>query len=765
MLTRARRQRWQVYLLALGLFVVGVTATQRAIEWYDHPIAGILVDPDLAVANIGWPTWDGVRDHLRFPDRVVAVDGQDLTRRSDDFPARAWDRAIEAADASGKKSVHVRVETQAGPREVDLAITHLNAGAWWVNAGGIIFSAIFYGLAGLIALATHPDGKLARTFASAAIVCSLFLFSFFDFHTTRVLVPVWHVAFAMSGALLIALAMRVPDDIKLLERHSWILRLVQGVGASLAIALLVRDVLHLDTVSLRVTCSLFLGASLVFFCATLVIRFFLARGARRATLRALLGGLVPVNGVIAIGVLGGMLTSQASTLAFYVFPAITLSPLAAVIAFIRHDLWGSRALLSRVLTNAVVATLACALGVALATALVAASGMSFPHATLATATGGVLSAALVILALRASDRGFFPSRAEYKPTIAHLSEELTELRDPQAVATEIERTVRRWLAADKVEFTLSKPGDDEEPVSEISMSAKDEFTLSIDFGGSRLGILRVGKKRGGALFTSEDIDLLQTISNQAALAVAHALSYRELEERRQQQAAAWRGERLALIETLTAEIAHEIRYPINYFRSVFYRRAETENLDPEEIEIGREEVDRLERLVGGLRRLSASRLERRAISLVQLASRAEVLLSDALGSRRLDVSIPEGVVLRCDIDQTTQIVVNLVSNALDATNSNDHVGIEWSSQGTGGELVIWDTGVGFDGDASQLFAPWFTTKPRGTGLGLAITQRIVRAHGWSIDARRERGRTRFVIAVPGSDVSEAPPRAPASEVA
>jgi signal transduction histidine kinase len=79
---------------------------------------------------------------------------------------------------------------------------------------------------------------------------------------------------------------------------------------------------------------------------------------------------------------------------------------------------------------------------------------------------------------------------------------------------------------------------------------------------------------------------------------------------------------------------------------------------------------------------------------------------------------------------------------------------------------VWDDGLGFEGDASRLFAPWFTTKPRGTGLGLAIAHRIVRAHGWSIDASRTDGLTCFVVSIPASDVvsSErpAPVAAPAS---
>jgi signal transduction histidine kinase len=324
------------------------------------------------------------------------------------------------------------------------------------------------------------------------------------------------------------------------------------------------------------------------------------------------------------------------------------------------------------------------------------------------------------------------------------------------VARAVERTVRRWLACDYVHF-VARLGDGETTPPPITFSAH-ELSLPVSFRGDILGVLHVGTKSGGALFTTEDLDLLRTIANQTALALAHAHSYRELEERRRQQAAAWRGERIALIETLAAEIAHEVRYPINYFRSVFQRGTQIGKLDAEEIEIGCEEVDRLERLVSGLRRVAHHRLERRVVPLALLAARTEVLLRDALGPRGLDITISEGVSLRCDLDQATQVLVNLLSNALDAAGNDGRVGLIWqvregqAREGEGGELVIWDDGPGFGGDVSQLFAPWFTTKPRGTGLGLAITQRIVRAHGWSIDARRAEGRTQFVIAIPVGDL-------------
>jgi signal transduction histidine kinase len=359
-----------------------------------------------------------------------------------------------------------------------------------------------------------------------------------------------------------------------------------------------------------------------------------------------------------------------------------------------------------------------------------------------------------VVALDLLDRGVFASRAEYKPTIEQLSEQLTSMTTRSEVAAAIERTVRRWLACDKVEFRSADGGEvDGLPHESGERAIVEGKALSLDvrFRETTLGVLRVAGKRGGAPFTTDDVDLLQTIANQAALALAHAQAYEELDQRRRQQVAAWREERAAIVETVAAEITHEVRYPINFFRSIFQPG---HTLDEEEIEIGCEEVSRLERLVAGLRRVTGQRIDRHFVPLVSLTARAELLLRDTLGGRRLDMAVPEGVSIRCDADHVTQVLVNLLANALEASQATDAVGVRWAATtGGGGELIVWDRGPGFDSDVGQLFAPWFTTKPRGTGLGLAITHRLVRAHSWSIDGARREGTTLFVVSIPAADVS------------
>ena len=218
---------------------------------------------------------------------------------------------------------------------------------------------------------------------------------------------------------------------------------------------------------------------------------------------------------------------------------------------------------------------------------------------------------------------------------------------------------------------------------------------------------------------------------------------------------AWKTGRVTLLETLAAEIAHEVRYPINFFRSIFKRGTAAGSLDAEEIEVGCDEVDRLERLVAGLRRVSTTKLHKRDVRVADLTTRAEMLLRDRLADRRPSLALEEHSWLKCDPDRTTQVLVNLLSNAIDATadGRRSELGIGWATTRQGeGLLTVWNTGAGFDCDPSRLFVPWSTTKPGGTGLGLAITHRIVQAHGWSIDAQNDKGRTRFVVTVPAADI-------------
>jgi two-component system sensor histidine kinase HydH len=733
------------------LILVATIAVRNSVVWYGRPIPGLLVDVSGSISTVGLPTWEGAKLGLRFPQKVRPA-GVELPDGSLER-TRAWDRAV-AKSPSGA-ILRAELEDGTGRRLISLRMRPLEPLAWWLYAGGPIIAGLLYGGAALIALWASPRGRLARTFGIFSLNFAFFMLGMFDVHTQRSLAHVFFWSFALMPWTFAMLVMRLPDDVPLLRRFP-ALELICYLGAAcLAAVCSVTYEVGGNTQGFQTLFGAILMVTSFVFTSVFGVRYWRARAERRRALLPLLLSMVPPYTIAGVGMLfgsvGGSLKSLVDLLAW---PAVTFAPLASAYAFVRHDLWGSRALLSRIGTHVALGALACVAAIAAGAALADGIGLGFRDALAGAAVSTLLGMTLLVAVRQLSDSTLFRSRAEYKPTIEQLSLELLMITSPEEVARAIERTVRKWLPCDRVELTLE--GDGGSDIELPSLSGTDDpvgdMQLAVAFGGRALARLDVGPKRGGALFTSEDLDLLRTIANQGALAIAHARAYQELEERRRQQAQAWRGEREALVETVAAEIAHEIRYPINYFRSVFERGAKGEALDAEDVDIGREEVDRLERLVSGLRRMAAHRLERSAISIGDLCSRADALLRDGLANRELEFDADPTVVLRCDLDKVIQILVNLVSNALEAAGEDGRVGVTWSESESGGELVVWDNGPGFLGDPARLFAPWFTTKQRGTGLGLAIAHRLVRAHGWNITAQRREDRTAFVISVRREDI-------------
>jgi PAS domain S-box-containing protein len=91
-----------------------------------------------------------------------------------------------------------------------------------------------------------------------------------------------------------------------------------------------------------------------------------------------------------------------------------------------------------------------------------------------------------------------------------------------------------------------------------------------------------------------------------------------------------------------------------------------------------------------------------------------------------------GVSVFADSDQVEQLLINLVRNAVDASlETGGKVSIAWKGVGDWVEFAIDDEGRGLP-DKSNLFVPFFTTKPSGSGIGLALSRQIAEAHGGTI---------------------------------
>jgi PAS domain S-box-containing protein len=204
-------------------------------------------------------------------------------------------------------------------------------------------------------------------------------------------------------------------------------------------------------------------------------------------------------------------------------------------------------------------------------------------------------------------------------------------------------------------------------------------------------------------------------------------------------------ERLAW-QRLVRVLGHEINNSITPIKSLAGRLQELLQRSPPEGEL-REDLQRglavissrsegLSRFLASYTRLAKLPPPRPASMSVSLWVQRAVRLETRLP---VDVIPGPNFMLNADEDQLDQVLINLINNAVDAAlTTSGGVRVRWARAQGQFMLTVQDDGPGLP-QTSNLFVPFFTTKPGGTGIGLVLSRQIAEAHGGTLALSDRKG--------------------------
>lgn len=288
----------------------------------------------------------------------------------------------------------------------------------------------------------------------------------------------------------------------------------------------------------------------------------------------------------------------------------------------------------------------------------------------------------------------------------------------------------RPLVLDSADDAALTPAE-RERFAEIQIGAVVIFPLQKDGQLTAMVGVYHGRPRP---WRAEEVDLVHSVVNRCWEAVGRARTERKLREADRRK------------DEFIATLAHELRNPLAPLRnSLAVLGHDAPNVPRERLYamMGRQ-VDHLVRLVDDL--LDVSRITQGkihishdAVDLSRVIGMAVDSARDALDAagHQLDLALPPApVTVRGDAVRLTQVIANLLNNAVRYTPAGGRIGVELRSDGQQAQVRVSDTGVGIERSAQarvfELFAQGSDARAGtggGLGIGLYLVERIARLHG------------------------------------
>lgn len=358
-----------------------------------------------------------------------------------------------------------------------------------------------------------------------------------------------------------------------------------------------------------------------------------------------------------------------------------------------------------------------------------------------------------------------------KQIIENLKErvkELTSLYDIASLAAQHEQSLEDTLVAiaGRLPYAWRYP---EQAMAEItipgirvfSRQPNDETIVQqamVRLSGEDVGVIRIHYPKDyfkEIPFLKEEQQLLEKIAQEVSVIIERQKN-REREEWYQKKFQ--HSDRLALLGEMTAGIAHELNTPLTSIigYSEFIKKNSSDGQVKEDAERIHAAAMFSREIVKKLMFFSAAIPQKKVkTNLNVLVGEAIKLLKPNFNKARVAINFvadPRNPKSAIDPVQITQVLFNLIINALYASKTGGAVEVEIFSNTSTFRLKVADQGIGMTEEVrAKIFEPFFTTKPlgKGSGLGLSVIHGIVKSHGGSITVQSAPGKgSTFVVEIP-----------------
>lgn len=557
-------------LLALAMLVL---TPIWALQVYRQPFIGVLLEPNNIVSKITGDKWPVAGVGARWPDQLIAVNGQPVTTAAEFYAA---------LDANGFDSIELTFQRPDIGVPTGVYLKPIQIPLWDFISLFVIpyLVGLVFLIIGVWAYRVRSGLRASRALLVFAASVSVATTTFFDMNTTHHVVALWTLSLPVAASACIHLALVFPKQMRLVDRWpalrfiSWILCLAFAIPA-------VYEILYpsgtLNYISGWQASYFFMALAMGLLFLTLTWRLFRSDSpvVRQQSRVMVFGATLAFAPMMLFYLLPTALGAPQEFRASIYFPLLIILPLSITYAILRYRLLDVDRVLAKVLAYTVTTAAAVAIFFGLVTFL-----SVFINQTVQPDNPLLIAIYLLILVVglsplrhlvqRGIDRLFYRSPADYRRVLNALSTNLVITPNLERALDLLAEQLQQALAPERFIVYLydddhafylphahtggefpSFPADDllvasiraaEAPLyyppdsdlpggldhSPYYLALNCAAFIPLRYEGSLIGFMALGNKRSGDPYTSDDLDFLGTVAGQSALALENARLFTNL---------------------------------------------------------------------------------------------------------------------------------------------------------------------------------------------------------------------------------------------